>query len=86
MSIEKMSKKALRAEAERLGAVELMKGEDHPVKNIYDYENERDKLCGAFQYCYYGEAYSAGMYGNTGRIDKLVDTNGEIVDYIFYTA
>lgn len=84
--MKKMSRKALRAEAERLGAVELMKYENHPVKNIYDYENERDRICRMFKCCYYGVAYSAGTYGNIGRIDKIVDSDGEIIDYAFYTA
>lgn len=83
--MEKMSKKALKAEAERLDAVRLMKGENRPAKTIYDYERERDMLCEKLNYRYYGVAYSVGTYDNTGRIDKIVDKNGEIVDFVFYT-
>lgn len=77
----KMSKKALREEAKRLGAVEILGRKS----NIYNYENERGRICKAFGYTYYGYAYSAGTYGNTGRIDEIVESNGDRVEYIFYT-
>lgn len=82
----KMSKKALRIEAERLGAEEIL----GKRSNIYNYENARYNECRNNGYTYEGVAYSAGTFGNTGRIDRLVEYDPKTetwkhIKYIFYT-
>lgn len=79
--IVKLSKRALREEAERLEAVEIYGRKT----NIYNYENSRYKLCKERGATYEGIAYSAGAYGNTGRIDRIMKPNGATIEYIFYT-
>lgn len=86
MSITKTSKKDLRAIAEAMGAVEILGRRS----NIYNYENERDKICRELGATYDGVAYSAGTYGNTGRIDaiKKFDRKADawhIIKHVFYT-
>lgn len=82
----KMSKKALRIEAEHLGAEEIL----GKRSNIYNYENARYNECRNNGYTYEGVAYSAGTFGNTGRIDRLVEYDPKTetwkhIKYIFYT-
>lgn len=79
--IVKMSKRALREEAERLEAVEIYGRKT----NIYNYENSRHELCKEYGATYEGIAYSGGTYGNTGRIDRIVAPTGATIEYIFYT-
>lgn len=84
--IVKMSKKALRIEAERLGAEEILGRKS----NIYNYENARYNECMDNCWDYEGVAYSAGTYGNTGRIDRIVEYDPKTetwkhIKYIFYT-
>ena len=82
----KTSKKALREEAERLHAHEILGRKS----NIYQYENARAELCKELGATYQGVAYSGGTYGNTGRLDEIVKFNAdkdewEHIKYIFYT-
>ena len=79
--LAEMSKRALRIEAERLGADEILGRKS----NIYMYEVERYNLCKKLGCSYEGWAYSAGACGNTGRIDELKKPNGEHIKFIFYT-
>lgn len=79
--MELLSKKKLLAEAERLGAEEIL----GKKSNVYNYENARGKECKKLGASYWGVAYSAGTYGNTGRIDELKAPNGEHIKFIFYT-
>lgn len=84
--IKRMSKKALRLEAERLGAEEIL----GKKSNIYNYENARYERCKELGATYEGVAYSGGTYGNIGRLDAIVRYNPEKdgfdeLGYIFYT-
>lgn len=85
--MEKISKKQLRIKAENLGAEEILGRKS----NIYQYENARYKECMDNCWDYEGVAYSAGTYGNTGRIDRIVEYDPKTetwkhIKYIFYTA
>ena len=73
----KITRRELKAEAERLDA-ELF------GKNIYDYENKRGNYCKDNGYYSEGIAYSAGVYDNIGRIDKIVDRDGKTIKYIYW--
>lgn len=80
------SKKALREEAERLHADEILGRKS----NIYNYENARAELCKELGATYEGVAYSGGTYGNTGRLDEIVKFDPktdrwEHIKFIFYT-
>lgn len=74
----KMSRKQLKALANNLEAV--------PIANdIYRYEKALSELVSA--YCNQDEtctyqiiAYSAGIYGNSGRIDKILFYDNDIPD------
>lgn len=82
----KTSKRALREEAERLHADEILGRKS----NIYHYENARDNLCHELGATYQGVAYSCGTCGNTGRLDEIVKFNPktdkwEHIKFIFYT-
>ena len=82
----RISKRDLRQLAEELGAEEILGRKS----NIYKYEDARYNECKRNGWSYECIAYSAGVYGNTGRIDKLVNYNAksekwELVKYIFYT-
>lgn len=75
----KLSRKDLKAEAERLDAERISRA------NIYDYENERGKLCGRDgEWDYDGIAYSAGTYGNIGRLDRLTNRKTGEERYIYW--
>lgn len=82
----KTSKRALREEAQRLNAEEILGRKS----NIYNYENARGNLCKELEATYQGVAYSGGTYGNTGRLDEIVKFNPktdewEHIKFIFYT-
>lgn len=84
--IERISKRSLRAEAERLQAEEICGRKT----NIYNYEATRYEKCKELGATYEGVAYSAGIIGNTGRLDKIIkyhkDTDTwETLGYTFYT-
>lgn len=79
--MEQVSKKSLRAFAESIEAKEILGRKS----NIYQYEKARYERCKELGATYTGMAYSAGIYGNTGRIDKLVSPDGKTIEYIFYT-
>lgn len=81
-----ISKRALREEAKRLNAEEICGRKS----NIYNYENERYKICAELGATYDLIAYSAGTYGNTGRLDviKTYDAKTETwkpIKFVFYT-
>ena len=83
----KISRKDLRAEAERLGAEEIC---GHKT-NIYKYEQARGELCKELGATYEGIAFSCGTYGNTGRLDKIEKYDAKTdswhkIKYIFYTS
>lgn len=85
--IVKLSKRALKEEAERLGAIEILGRKS----NIYNYENARYNECKKLKCTYEGVAYSAGIVGNTGRIDKLTQYDPKSdswhdIKYIYYVA
>lgn len=75
-----MSRKALRAEAERLDAERISR------RNIYDYEAEREKLCNprTGEWDYEGIAFAGGTYGNIGRLDKITHRKTGEVKYIYW--
>lgn len=75
-----MSRKALRIEAERLGAKRISR------MNIHDYEAERGKLCDprTGEWDYEGIAYAGGTYGNIGRLDKITNRKTGDVEYIYW--
>lgn len=73
----KITRRELKAEAERLDA-EKFGG------NIYQYEAKREEYCKENGYYSDGIAYSAGTYGNTGRIDKIVDKDNKTIKYIYW--
>lgn len=79
--IVKLSKRDLKEEAERLDAENILGRKS----NIYQYENARYEECRKLGATYEGIAYSAGVYGNTGRIDRIQKPNGETIKFIFYT-
>ena len=81
-----ISKKALREEAERLHADEILGRKS----NIYQYENARAELCKELGATYQGVAYSGGTYGNIARLDEITKFNAETdewehIKFIFYT-
>ena len=89
-SMPEMSRKDLRAMAERMHAIEILGRRS----NVYQYEAQRqkaiEKIAGKGA-TYNGIAYSAGTYGNTGRIDEIVKFNPkkdkwESKGHIFYTS
>ena len=64
-----ITRKQLKALATQLGAQNI-------ATNIYNYENNLYDLCKVLSvnkvdYCSEIIAYSAGLYGNNGRIDKI---------------
>lgn len=73
---EKLSKKALHKEAQRLGASKI-------ACNVYEFENEIDKILESYQdykrYYISHEimAFSVGTYGNIARLDNI-----KVVDYV----
>ena len=82
----KTSKKALRKEAERLHADEILGRKS----NIYQYENARADLCKELGATFEGVAYSGGINGNNGRLDEIVKFDPktdewEHIKFIFYT-
>lgn len=73
-----MTRKQLKALANNLGAVPI-------AKNIYKYENALYELvklnCMEDKECISKIiAYSAGIYGNSGRIDKILFNDNDIPD------
>lgn len=74
----KMSRRDLRAEAIRLNAETISRA------NIYDYENERGKLCHDNGWSYHGYAYAEGTYGNIGRIDEICDSEGRTIKFVYW--
>lgn len=73
----KITKRELKAEAERLNAEQF-------GKNIYQYEQKRGDYCKEHGFYSDGYAYSAGTYGNNGRIDKIIDKDNKTVKYIYW--
>lgn len=73
----KITRRELKAEAERLGAEKF-------GNNIYQYEAKRGDYCHDNGYYSDGIAYSAGTYGNIGRIDKIVDKDNKTIKYIYW--
>lgn len=75
---ERITKKELKALANNMGAVKI-------AENVYSYENKVYDLIKAYfdvkEYCTNKlVAYSAGVYGNNGRIDRLVFEDDDIPD------
>ena len=75
---ERMSKKQLKALANNLGATKI-------ATDVYRYENKVYDLikayCNEKEYCTNKlVAYSCGVYGNNGRIDRLVFEDDDIQD------
>ena len=70
-----ITKKQLKALAINLEAIKLS-------SDVYNYENYIHYLLKSYNdidvnACNYMIAYSAGVYGNNGRIDKIVSDNEE---------
>lgn len=75
---ERISKKQLKELANNLGATKI-------AANVYHYENKVYDLikeyCNVQEYCTNKlVAYSSGVYGNNGRIDRLVFEDNDIKD------
>jgi len=73
----RVSKKALKEQAELLGAERISRN------NIYDYENERGKICKREGLVYWGVSYSANSYKNIARLDVL-KKDGKVVKFVYY--
>lgn len=82
-----ISKRNLREKAKELDAEEICGRKT----NIYQYENKRDEMCAKLGATYDLIVYSAGKYGNTGRLDviKTYDAKNETwkpIKFVFYTS